>query len=57
VGLLEQATKVGRGKLNPTPAEVLAEPKFEFPRREPLWNDLLYAALGLVLITLLVRRS
>jgi Mg-chelatase subunit ChlD len=57
VTLLDQATKVGRGKANPTPAEVLAEPKFDFPRREPLWNDLLYAALGLVLLTLLVRRS
>lgn len=55
--LLSQVSLIGSGKIDPTVAEVFAEPEVEFPKPKPLWNYLLYVALGSLLITLLVRRS
>ena len=55
--LLAKVAAATQGKLNPTPAEVFAEPEVEFPQRRPLWNIMLYLALGGMLIGLLVRRG
>jgi uncharacterized membrane protein len=55
--LLQSAVTLGGGKLDPTPAEVFAEPETEYPKRQPLWNYLLFVALGSMAIALLLRRG
>lgn len=55
--LLGRVAAVGRGKVNPTPAEVFAEPETEFPHRRGLWDGLLYGVLGMLLIGVIIRRS
>ncbi|NLH50746.1 MAG: VWA domain-containing protein [Myxococcales bacterium] len=55
--LLTRAVAIGGGKLNPAPAEVFAAPEVEYPRREPLWQYMLYAALASMLLSLLIRRG
>ncbi len=55
--LLTRVTLAGGGKLNPTPSEIFAEPEVEYPHRKPLWNVMLYVALGSMLVSLLIRRG
>ncbi|MDP8223288.1 MAG: VWA domain-containing protein [Candidatus Lernaella stagnicola] len=55
--LLTRATATGGGKLNPSIEEIFAVPEVEYPHRKPLWNVMLYVALGSLLLTLLIRRG
>jgi Mg-chelatase subunit ChlD len=55
--LLKSAVAVGGGKLDPTPAEVFAEPETTFPQAKPLSKHLLYVALGSMMLALLFRRG
>lgn len=55
--LLTNVAALGGGRVNPTPAEVLTAPEVEYPQRKPLGKFLLYAALGSMLLALLIRRG
>jgi len=55
--LLSNVAALGGGRVNPTPAEVLAAPEVEYPQRKPLSKYLLYAALAGILLALLIRRG
>lgn len=55
--LLSKVAAIGRGKFNPQPRDLFAEPEMEYPQRKALWNYLLYVALGMMLVAVIIRRS
>ncbi len=55
--LMKKIVKAGKGKYNPTIKEIFEIPEQTYPRVYPIWPYLLYTALGLFLLSVLIRRS
>lgn len=55
--LLKKIANVTTGRYDPTVEQVFQMPPQKFPVDKPLWPYLLYGALGLFIVSVLVRRS
>ena len=55
--LLKTIAQLTGGRYNPSLDQIFEIPEQTFPRKLPLWPYLLWAALGLFLLSILVRRS
>ena len=55
--LLKKMVKIGKGRYNPTIEEIFEVPEQTYPRVYPIWPYLLYTALGLFLLSIIIRRS
>ena len=55
--LLKEIAKITGGRVNPSAEQILEVPEQTFPRNVPIWPYFLYTALGLFLLSILIRRS
>ena len=55
--LLKKIANLTDGRYNPTLEQIFEVPEQTFPHSVPLWPYLLYGALGLFLLSVLIRRS
>lgn len=55
--LLKKIAKITGGRYNPSAEQILEMPEQTYPRNIPVWPYLLYATLGLFLLSILIRRS